>query len=425
MKKDLTLREALSRIQPRQFVRLETVSPFGSLELRKAGKGALSFYWRVTHEGHTDRYQIGLYDPSAPPKSTSPTSKGYSLVAARKKAADMAAEHYEAKLKGGYRSIVAADRARLKEEHEAEAASAYTFDKLFELYVEYLGTRNRETARQASTLFARNVRERFPQIASCPASKVTAGQVADVLRPLSEAGKDTTARKLKAYLSSAFEKARNPEHNPSVSSQLAKFKIRRNPVSDVSAIAQRSGGVDKNPLMPEEMRHYWKLIDIPGQKAALLRLHLMLGGQRIEQFIRMRNKNVHPDMITLVDTKGRTGNERLIHLPRTTVIDLALKEFTPSGEFALSVTPEVHISPTTVRSWARSIVGGEIEGFTLKRVRSGVATLLAKLGVGLEIRNSLQSHGLHGVENRHYNKYDFYDEKKVALEKMYQYLTCR
>ncbi|KKI77031.1 hypothetical protein VU09_03355 [Burkholderia pseudomallei] len=382
----------------------------------------MSFYWRVTLDGRTDRYPIGLYDSSAPPKSISPTAKGFSLNAARAAAVAMAAKHYEAQEEGGYRAVVAGERAAKQARRDAAAAVGYTLDKLYGLYVEQLAERNSETAKQARNLFAKNVRLEFPEVAETQASKVTSAQIADVLRPLSSAGKRNTARKLKAYLSSAYERAKNPEQNATVSEALAKFKIKSNPVSDVAGVRQ-SRGADKNPLMPDEMRRYWRIIDVPGEEAALLRLHLMLGGQRIEQFVRMRNEHVQDDLITLIDTKGRSGTSRPIHLPRIPVIDEALKQLTPSGDFAISASPGRHLSPTTARAWAKRVVGDQLDGFELKRIRSGVATLLAKLGVSSEIRNHLQSHNLTGVEHRHYNKYDFYKEKKAALERMHKFLV--
>lgn len=395
--------------------------PCGSLELRKSGQGVLSFYWRVTLAGKNDRYPIGLYDSSAAPKSLSPTSKGYSLQAARTAAAAMAAKHYEAQAEGGYRAVVNEEKAKAQAKREESAAEGYTLGKLYAFYVEQLAERNAETGKQARNLFAKNVQKPFPAVAASRANKVTSEQIADVLRPLSTAGKRNTARKLKAYLSSAFERAKNPEQNAAVSEALAKFKIRHNPVADVAGVRQ-SRGSDKNPLMPDEMRVYWRLINVPGQEAALLRLHLMLGGQRIEQFVRLRADDVQKDLITLVDTKGRSGTSRPIHLPRISVIDEALSQLTASGDFAITAMPGRHLSATTARSWAKRVVGSKLDGFELKRVRSGVATLLAKLGVSAEIRNHLQSHNLTGVENRHYNKYDFHDEKKRALERMLEYL---
>ncbi|MFD4840962.1 hypothetical protein ACFWP0_25910 [Achromobacter sp. NPDC058515] len=421
MKKVLSLREAVQAIKPRQFLRLEAVPPSGSLELRMSGQGVLSFYWRVTLDGKTDRYAIGLYDSSAPPKSLSPTAKGYSLQAARTAAGAMAAKHYEAQAEGGYRTVVNQEKAAAQVKRDESAADGYTLDKLYDFYVKHLAERNTETAKQARNLFKKNLRLPFPEIAGTRANRVTSGQIADVLRPLSAADKQNTARKLKAYLSSAFEKAKNPEQNAAVSEELAKFKIRHNPVADVAGVRQ-SRGADKNPLMPEDMRAYWKLISVPGQEAALLRLHLMLGGQRIEQFVRMRREHVQEDLITLIDTKGRSGARRLIYLPRIPVIDEALSQLKASGDFAITATPGRHLSTTTARSWAKRVVGDKVENFELKRVRSGVATLLSKLGVSAEVRNHLQSHNLTGVEHRHYNKYDFYKEKKLALERMLRYL---
>ena len=45
------------------------------------------------------------------------------------------------------------------------------------------------------------------------------------------------------------------------------------------------------------------------------------------------------------------------------------------------------------------------------RIRSGVETLLAANGVSQEVRGHLQSHGLTGVQARHYDGHDYMPEK--------------
>ena len=55
-------------------------------------------------------------------------------------------------------------------------------------------------------------------------------------------------------------------------------------------------------------------------------------------------------------------------------------------------------------------------------MRSGVETLLASLGVSKEIRGRLQSHGISGVQDRHYNAYEYMKEKEDALVLLFQYL---
>lgn len=176
--------------------------------------------------------------------------------------------------------------------------------------------------------------------------------------------------------------------------------------------------------MPEVMREYWKVINVPGRESAFLRLHLLLGGQRVEQLLRLKNEDVRPNAVVLEDTKGRSGNVRLILIPLIEAAETALSDLRcTEDEYALSLNPGLPLSATTVRRWARNVVGDSIEGFSLKRVRSGVTTLLAKLKVPKEFRDELQSHGLSSVEKRHYNLYEYFDEKKEALEAMYDFLN--
>jgi hypothetical protein len=96
---------------------------------------------------------------------------------------------------------------------------------------------------------------------------------------------------------------------------------------------------------------------------------------------------------------------------------LALDWLSRRGEFTISTTAgERPISVRTVAGWARSIVADSIEDFQLKRIRSGIETLLAASGVSREVRGHLQSHGLTGVQARHHDGHDYMPEKRSALE---------
>jgi hypothetical protein len=68
---------------------------------------------------------------------------------------------------------------------------------------------------------------------------------------------------------------------------------------------------------------------------------------------------------------------------------------------------------------------GELENgtFTLGDLRRTVETRLSAAGVSLLVRAHLQSHGLGGIQNRHYDKHDYLAEKRLALEKLYQLAT--
>jgi hypothetical protein len=98
-----------------------------------------------------------------------------------------------------------------------------------------------------------------------------------------------------------------------------------------------------------------------------------------------------------------------------------LREFPRAGEFVISTSGgRLPIDPSTASNWARETVGEAIPAFQLKRVRSGVETLLASQGMSREIRGHLQSHGLTGVQYRHYDGHDYLLEKRRALELLFE-----
>ncbi len=63
----------------------------------------------------------------------------------------------------------------------------------------------------------------------------------------------------------------------------------------------------------------------------------------------------------------------------------------------------------------RRRMGDAIEGFQLKRVRSGEETLLAANRISREIRGHVLSHDLTGIQARHCDGRDYLPEKRRAL----------
>lgn len=97
----------------------------------------------------------------------------------------------------------------------------------------------------------------------------------------------------------------------------------------------------------------------------------------------------------LWDGKGRPGGEKRRHvLPLMGKALEDLRAIDKSGDFLLSTDGgKKHISNTTLSQWAVDAVGTTIDGFLMKRVRSGVETLLspqsvARPGLRLVVSNS-------------------------------------
>jgi hypothetical protein len=104
----------------------------------------------------------------------------------------------------------------------------------------------------------------------------------------------------------------------------------------------------------------------------------------------------------------------------------ALAACEPQGEYALSTDGgETHIAAITLSGWAAGTAKEVVDDFQAKRIRSGVETLLASASVSQDTRGRLQSHGISGVQARHYDGHDYLAEKRMALEKLYNLLEAR
>lgn len=82
--------------------------------------------------------------------------------------------------------------------------------------------------------------------------------------------------------------------------------------------------------------------------------------------------------------------------------------------------------PTSLSTWAAHVaVGAGIKDFQLKRVRSGIETALAEAGVSLHVRGLLQSHGVGGVQEKHYDSHEYMAEKRQALDRLRALLAAK
>lgn len=428
--------EIINELARGKFAKLSRVAPSGSLEARKL-TGGTALYWRVTIGGKTERVNIGFYDSSAPPLSLKPTAKGHSIKAAIRAAEVLAQRHHDNLDVGGHRGLVEAEEQakRIASEAEAEAqrkaeavklaAAKYTLDNLLSAYCDYLKTLGRRSHGDARSIFKIHVTQAWPKIAALPANQVTSEQVADMMRKVLESGKGRTANKLRSYLRAAYQVALAARSKASIPLHFKDYCVTSNPGADTVPDESQNNS-DKNPLSADELRAYWQIIKpMRGFVGAVLRLHLLTGGQRIEQLVNLKTADVTTDTITLFDAKGRPGKAPRPHtVPLMPLAAAALRECKPEGLYALSTDKgETHLAATTLSNWA-SAAAATIPGFATKRVRSGVETLLASARISTEIRGRLQSHGITGVQARHYDGHDYMDEKRHALKALSNLLNA-
>jgi integrase len=320
-----------------------------------------------------------------------------------------------------------------KEEAEAQRqrAAKFTFGMLMAEYANELERQGKTSHAKVRGIVKLHLTEGAPLLANTSAAFVTAEQIADLLRALREAGKERTAGKFRSYCRAAFEMARTSKLNLLVPVHFKNYGVQHNPAAETVAIKQMP---DKNPLMPVHLRQYWKAIEhLEGVKGAVLRLHLLTGGQRIEQLRQLTRSNSAKESITLLDAKGRAGKGARLH--RIPLLPAARKDldFLLSlhlGEFPISVDGgQSPVSAKAITGWAKDAASKlvweptdrPVGQFRAKRIRSGVETTLASLRVSQETRGHLLSHGVTGVQAASYDGHDYASQKQEALESLFQF----
>ena len=412
-----TTGQSINDLEPGQFLKVGKVAPVGSLEARKLANGVTTFYWRFTIKSKTHRESIGIYDSGAPPKSVKPTTKGYSIQAAMRAAEALSEQHHARRDDGGILAIKAeAQQAKTVAAQAQAEAQQFTLEHLLGDYADHLELQGRRSHADVRSIIKLHVIGPWPQVAAMPANQVTGEQIADMMRRVVELGKDRTANKLRSYVRAAYQTAKAARSKASIPLRFKGYRVTHNPAADTEP-DESANRADKKPLSLEELRAYWLAIKtMAGFKGAVLRLHLLTGGQRIEQLVNLRTADIDAGAITLYDGKGRPGKPPRPHtIPLIPEAALALLACQPEGIYALSTDGgNTHLAATTLSHWAVEAAAG-IDGFQTKRIRSGVETLLASGRVSSDIRGRLQSHGIAGVQARHYDGHDYMQEKRDAL----------
>lgn len=428
--------QKLKSMKPGQWKSDGDARGSGQLFARRLASGVVAFYFRLTlPDGSRDTLRIGEWSERGDGDFL------LSLADARAKAATM-----RERVRSGEPDIRAADaekkaaaerQARALAEQEAREQEAtrrraeLTLGALLAAYVEVLEAAGKSSATAVEQSLARNIRDPFPALWSLPVDEVEEDSVAVALDRLTEAKKLREAAKLRSYLRAAFSAAVK-SRKAGGSIPLRRFGVRANPLRDMPTIDGASGVRDR-ALSADELRAYWRAInELPEPYGALLRFHLLTGGQRVEQLARLTTADLDGNAVILADPKGRRDKPRRHLVPLLPAALAALETmgsprvgphlFTVSNGESPAAYDVLHRVIGQVAE-AMTEDGTAVSVFTPGDIRRTVETRLAALGVSSEVRAHLQSHGLSGVQIRHYNVHDYAEEKRAALERLHRLVT--
>ena len=402
----------------------------GVFEARKLTGGGIAYYFRYTSSGGL-RERILV--------ATGQSHDG-SLKRARADAGSLRSRYQSGER--DLRAILAAEQADAARDRAAAAAADQaeqsrakaTLGALLEAYVENMRRSGKASSDSVMACLHRHVRDAKPALWAKPVANVSTDDLMAAVVRLADADKLREAAKLRSYLRAAFATGVRARHTAKAIPALRALRVTHNPAADLAPIEDSSRPRER-ALSVGELRHYWDRIHaMPGHDGAMLRFHLLTGSQRIEQLTRVTATDLlEGDRVRIRDTKGRRRVARNHDVPLIPAAVEAMKEMEGGklGPFLFTVTQGLKgagyaVMQARVRALSTAMhKAGELVGsmFTVGDLRRTVETRLAAEGVSQEVRAQLQSHGLGGVQARHYDKHDYLDSKLGALETLHRLLT--
>ena len=209
------------------------------------------------------------------------------------------------------------------------------------------------------------------------------------------------------------------------------FGLTHNPVALIASL-RPSRATPERVLTIHELRALWRrLSDLDTSAGAILRFYLLTGGQRLAQLLRVRNESLLDTGVMLYDPKGRRIEPRPHLVPIIEPARDALEAIPGSRPYVLALKPGGEAPhPTTLFRHLQS-VSRQLEregrvrvGINFAALRRTVETRLAGEGVPAIVRAHLQSHGLDGIQTRHYDRHTYLDEKRDALQELHALMSA-
>ena len=408
----------------------------GALWVKRTMAGALVLTFRYAVNRRTIDMALGPYDEAG--------QAGMTLAEARARVSELqrliqsgipdprAWLEEQARLK-------AEEEARLKAEAEAAETAAkqaeedkarFTLEALLKAYTDHLErTGKTQAARDVRSVFKVNILTAAPALAATPAREVTKAALATRIREIREAGTERTAGKVRSYLFAAYNLAMRAEGDTEAPAALIRFQIENNPVAGIKAIPVKP---KDRALSRAELRAFIGKLGT-GLADQALKLALFAGGQRGEQLLRARCSDFDEatSILRLLDPKGRRQLPREHRLPLGPVASAVCKGLVARAreEQPEEANPPLFASgakvlvPTTLTHRVAELsaeMGGE--RFTFGDLRRSVETEMAAIGFSVDLRAQLLSHGLGGIQGKHYDRHSYVPEKTAALLKWERHL---
>ncbi|TBU78200.1 tyrosine-type recombinase/integrase [Phytopseudomonas daroniae] len=316
----------------------------------------------------------------------------------------------------------ARDQCRQQKEVVIEAG---TFKDVLDTYVAKLKAEGASTAGHVEWSFKHYVLEPCPHLAKRPAAMTTPGDIRDIITMMINDGITTACNRVRSRLHAAFQHALQEEFNPrNFHVNKVKFGLLSNPVASIPVQSDWEAPGERN-LSVAELSILWNLLPehLTLTTAELLKFLIATGGQRPEQLLRSDRTLYQRDHMIIRNPKAGAG-ERSVHVvPLNKLAKHCLSEMDAiSKDSVYPFQGKKAGQSLQAQSLSRAVTAlyGRHEKlfngpFTLRDIRRTCTTLMGAAGLDKPLRDRIQGRAFNDVGSKHYDRYDYFKEKKAGL----------
>jgi integrase len=303
---------------------------------------------------------------------------------------------------------------------EARKKKQGTVEDLFKYYAQGLEDAGKRSVNQVRRIFNADVK---PVIGDLKANEIRPDDIRAVLAPIKKRGAMVLANRVRSYLSAAFNYGIEWKDQNEFTRRV-RFDIIMNPVSSVKKPLKEEAAGERT-LSEKEVKKLWAAMGnkkkMPQPVGFVLRLILATSGQRVEEVLRApwSEFDLKAGLWELPPERTKKGRAHVVPLSKLATNELkALHEITGESDYLFPAGRGAD-GPMRTDSLGYAIrrfcKDGKFERFTARDLRRTAKTLMGKAGISKETRDRLQNHKLSDTSSKHYDRYDYLAEKRVAV----------
>lgn len=318
-----------------------------------------------------------------------------------------------------------AEEIKEKERISKVEAKKGSVRQLFEAYTKQMEIDGKRTFKAVLSALEKEVLPFWRE--ETKAKDIVATDVVTILSNMIQRGAIVQSNRVRSYLVAAFNFGLKHDLNPAQQHTGIKFGLTLNPAQFVPKQSEAEK-VGENWLAIHEvhqlLNNFGDVPKIGRSLFALLKLCFFTGGQRPYELVASKWSSINWEERTLLITSDVSKNKREHFVPLTNSALLVLEELKGSNLDSPYIFPKATNKHEHLRtdSFGKAIsryraMFPDFNPFVARDIRRTCKTLMGELGISKELRDRIQNHAFVDVSTKHYDRYDYLFEKRLALEK--------